>query len=73
MDTLKQRFRRLRLPAGNGNGLEALDPVSVTIRAWGSEVVVAGWDDSFTRDEVEVSAMTLEEIFLSLVGQEGAK
>ncbi|MFL6198101.1 MAG: ABC transporter ATP-binding protein [Thermoanaerobaculia bacterium] len=73
MDTLKQRFRRLRLPAGNGQELEALAPVSSTTRAWGSEVVVAGWDESFAREEVEVSAMTLEEIFLSLVGQEGTR
>ena len=72
MDTLKQRFRRLRLPAGDGHGLEALEPVSVTTRAWGSEVVVAAWDDSFEGEDVEVAAMTLEEIFLSLVG-EGTK
>jgi ABC-2 type transport system ATP-binding protein len=73
MDTLKQRFRRLRLPAGNGHKLEALGPVSVTNRAWGSEVVVAAWDEDLADEDVEVSAMTLEEIFLSLVGQEGAK
>ena len=73
MDTLKERFRRLRLPSGNGHGLEALAPVSVTTRAWGSEVVVAAWDEEFSGEDVEVSAMTLEDIFLSLVGQEGAR
>lgn len=76
MDTLKQRFRRLRLPAGDGihgGGLAALEPVSVTTRAWGSEVVVAAWDEAFARGEIEVSALTLEEIFLSLVGQEGGR
>ena len=74
MDTLKQRFRRLRLPPGDRKGIEALKPVSSVTRPWGTEVVVSGWDDSFERDEredVEASAMTLEEIFLTLVGQEG--
>jgi ABC-2 type transport system ATP-binding protein len=72
MDALKQRFRRLRLPPGDGHELAALQPVSTVTRAWGSEVVVAAWDESFEREEVEVAAMTLEEIFLSLVG-EGAR
>ncbi|HWM94754.1 MAG TPA: ABC transporter ATP-binding protein [Thermoanaerobaculia bacterium] len=77
MDTLKQRFRRVRLPSGNGSErLAALKPVSVTTRAWGSEAVVSGWDDDRVPEgleEAEVSALTLEEIFLSLVGQEGAR
>lgn len=74
METLKQRFRRLRLPPGNGDErLAALKPVSVTTRAWGSEAVVAAWDEAFAQEEVEVTALTLEEIFLSLVGQEGTR
>lgn len=72
MDALKQRFRRLRLPPGDGHDLAALQPVSTVMRAWGSEVVVAAWDESFAGEEVEVAAMTLEEIFLALVG-EGAR
>lgn len=74
MDALKQRFRRLRLPAGDGGwqaGLAALQPVSTVTRAWGAEAVVAGWDESVPSTEAEATAMTLEEIFLALVGQEG--
>ena len=67
MDTLKQRFRRLRLPSGDG--VETLKPVSSVTRPWGTEVVVSAWDDE--RDGLEAEAMTLEEIFLALVGQEG--
>lgn len=71
MDALKQRFRRLRLPPGDGNGVRDLGPVSSITRPWGTEVVVSAWDGERGREEVEAAAMTLEEIFLTLVGQEG--
>ncbi|HEX3131905.1 MAG TPA: ABC transporter ATP-binding protein [Thermoanaerobaculia bacterium] len=76
METLKQRFRRLRVTGAAGPApewapaIEALRPVSARARAWGWEAVVSAWDDdrppSGLPGEVEVSALTLEEIFLSL-------
>lgn len=80
METLKQRFRRLRVPGGIGAAgpapewsreLEALRPVSVTARVLGWEAVVSAWDEDRPPrlpGEVEVSALTLEEIFLSMAG-----
>lgn len=75
METLKQRFRRLRVSGGAplpewAPVLEALRPVSTATRAWGWEAVVSAWDEdrpsSGLPESVEVSALTLEEIFLSL-------
>lgn len=76
METLKQRFRRLRVSGASGPSpqwapvLEPLRPVSTATRAWGWEAVVSAWDEdrppSGLPEEVEVSALTLEEIFLSL-------
>jgi ABC-2 type transport system ATP-binding protein len=77
METLKQRFRRLRLPGATAPApewsqtLEALRPVSTATRAWGWEAVVSAWDDERPLDrpgqeEIEVSALTLEEIFLEI-------
>lgn len=80
METLKQRFRRLRVSGGVGAAgpapewsreLEALRPVSVTARVLGWEAVVSAWDEDRPPrlpGEVEVSALTLEEIFLSMAG-----
>ncbi len=75
METLKQRFRRLRI-AGKaetpdwGSDLERLRPVSPPVRSsWGWETVVSAWDDENPPGlgpSVEVSALTLEEIFLGL-------
>jgi ABC-2 type transport system ATP-binding protein len=72
METLKQRFRRLRVPGAKGPvpEIEALRPVSTATRAWGWEAVVSAWDEdrpaSGLPESVEVSALTLEEIFLSI-------
>lgn len=75
METLKQRFRRLRVSGGGGAGgslpaIEALRPVSTETRAWGWEAVVSAWDEdrppSGLPATVEVSALTLEEIFLAI-------
>jgi ABC-2 type transport system ATP-binding protein len=80
METLKQRFRRLRVPGANGPvpewspAVEALRPVSATARAWGWEAVVSAWDEDrppVLPESVEVSALTLEEIFLSMAAAEG--
>jgi ABC-2 type transport system ATP-binding protein len=74
METLKQRFRRLRVPGVSGPApewqpaLEALRPVSAMARAWGWEAVVSAWDEEIGISglTVEVSALTLEEIFLAM-------
>jgi ABC-2 type transport system ATP-binding protein len=78
METLKQRFRRLRVSGGGGafepapewrTALEALRPVSTAARAWGWEAVVSAWDGERPAglpEKVEVSALTLEEIFLAM-------
>jgi ABC-2 type transport system ATP-binding protein len=81
METLKQRFRRLRVSGGAGPApewsriLEALRPVSTATRAWGWEAVVSAWDvdrpPSGLPESVEVSALTLEEIFLVIAGTAG--
>jgi ABC-2 type transport system ATP-binding protein len=81
METLKQRFRRLRLPGAGepARELEALRPVAMTSGAWGWEAIVSGWDEerppARLEEDVEVSALTLEEIFLALVGpgREGSR
>jgi ABC-2 type transport system ATP-binding protein len=78
METLKQRFRRLRVSGGGPSpewapALEALRPVSTATRALGWEAVVSSWDEdrppAGLPEEVEVSALTLEEIFLSLAAE----
>jgi ABC-2 type transport system ATP-binding protein len=81
METLKQRFRRLRVsgaPAPEwSQTLETLRPVSTTARALGWEAVVSAWDEDRPPglpEEVEVSALTLEEIFLAMsTGPEGLR
>jgi ABC-2 type transport system ATP-binding protein len=69
VETLKRRFRRLSFPAGEAPELAHLAPVAVASRGWRVEAVVSGWDDEHPAlPAAEVSALTLEEIFLALVG-----
>jgi ABC-2 type transport system ATP-binding protein len=74
METLKRRFRRISLPAGEEAAprLAGLAPVAVASRGWRVEAVVSGWDDEISvlppGEPAEVSALTLEEIFFALVG-----
>jgi ABC-2 type transport system ATP-binding protein len=79
LEGLKGRFRRIRFPAGGEDpglaglaGLADLDPVRVTRSGWGTEAVVARWDEERMASPTlprgaEVSALTLEEIFLAVV------
>ncbi|HKV07401.1 MAG TPA: ABC transporter ATP-binding protein [Thermoanaerobaculia bacterium] len=73
MEALKVRFRRISFPRGRERELETLAPVAVASLGWGVEAVVSNWDDErFTGpDEAEVSALTLEEIFIAVAGEEG--
>jgi len=72
-ESLKGRFRRIRFPAGGEDGdltaLAGLAPVSVTSSAWGTEAVVARWEEGQEERAprgAEISALTLEEIFLAV-------
>lgn len=61
--------------AGSAAGLAGLRPLTVAHRSWGAEAVVAFWDEDRFADRpegmlprgAEVSALTLEEIFLAVV------
>jgi len=80
METLKRRFRRVSFPrsqAADVSRLEALAPVAVAARGWEVEAVVSNYDEErFSalppagQDGAEVSALTLEEIFIALTGEE---
>jgi len=73
LESVKQRFRRIRFPAAAGEsgalpGLDELAPVAVASRNWGVEAVVTRWNEERTAPRgAEVSALTLEEIFLAVV------
>jgi ABC-2 type transport system ATP-binding protein len=81
MESLKDRFRRISFPAGDTAAPEReiaeLVPVAVAARGWGVEAVVSNYDEErFTRTRpavanqgVEIAALTLEEIFIALVGE----
>jgi len=73
LESLKGRFRRIRFPAGGEEagigGLAGLAPVSVASSAWGTEAVVARWEEGQEERAprgAEISALTLEEIFLAV-------
>jgi len=72
LESVKQRFRRIRFAAagaaGDLPGLAELAPVAVASRGWGVEAVVTRWnEESLAPRGAEVSALTLEEIFLAVV------
>jgi ABC-2 type transport system ATP-binding protein len=74
METLKHRFRRLSFPSAEREPqLAALAPVAVASRGWGIEAVVANYDEERLgapgNDGPEVSALTLEEIFIALTDE----
>jgi len=74
IETLKRRFRRISFPPGSEESPQLADlaPVALTSRGWRVEAVVSGWDDERSAlpagADAEISALTLEEIFLALVG-----
>jgi ABC-2 type transport system ATP-binding protein len=85
LESLKRRFRRISFPpaspapADRAARLAALEPVAVAARGFRTEAVVARWDEERFAvtgpgngsGDVEVSALSLEEIFLALVGGAG--
>jgi len=73
METLKHRFRRLSFPRSRESAvarLEALAPVAVASRGWEVEAVISNYDEERlpAADDPEVTALTLEEIFIALTG-----
>ncbi|HTQ80794.1 MAG TPA: ABC transporter ATP-binding protein [Thermoanaerobaculia bacterium] len=75
LESLKRRFRRISFApaeADRARSLTRLEPVAVAARGFRTEAVVARWDEERSPGEVhgaaEVSALTLEEIFLAMVG-----
>lgn len=81
VETLKSRFRRIRF-ANQPVALSAATLIAANVRRWGNgtEAIVTNYDDlAFERFRTEagvtnadVSAMSLEEIFVAVAGEEGA-
>jgi len=82
VETLKSRFRRIRF-ASQPVALSSAALIAANVRQWGSgtEAIVTNYDDlAFERFRTEagvmnaeVSAMSLEEIFVAVAGEEGAQ
>jgi ABC-2 type transport system ATP-binding protein len=85
VEALKRNFRRIRYGnrltetrTGFGTELDAFEAVQVRVRGWGVDAVVSNFDESsFDRfrqldgvEDAESSAMSLEEIFLAIAGEE---
>ena len=80
VETVKQRFRRIRF-AAQPMQLAQAELIAANVRQWGNgtEAVITNYDDvqfARLRESVtaEVSTMSLEEIFIAVTGEEkGAK
>jgi ABC-2 type transport system ATP-binding protein len=85
IEELKRRIRRIALPRAGagmwtqaGKALAGFAPLRQVAHAWGVETVVTDYDDErFARwrgspagRTAEVASLTLEEIFVALVGEE---
>ena len=73
MEALKTRFRRVSFPRSREAAvgrLTALAPVAVASRGWEVDAVVSRYAEEHlpVEDGPEVSALTLEEIFIALTG-----
>jgi ABC-type multidrug transport system ATPase subunit len=79
-DTLKARFRRLRLPAGVAPDWGSFTVVATESQPWGQEAIVSDFDEDrlqalralHNENAPEVVGLTLEEIFLAVCGKKGA-
>ena len=82
LDALKGRFRRIRFSGPTGD--PAFDPFSTVVvsrRDWGVDAVVSNFDEerlegfrkAHEGGDVEVGSLSLEEIFVALLGDEEAK
>ena len=85
LETVKSRFRRIRYGnrmtetrMEYGTELDAFDALRVRVRGWGIDAVVSNYEDgAFERFrssdgvvDAEAAAMSLEEIFLAVAGEE---
>ena len=80
VEALKSRFRRIRFPS-QPVALETVQLKTAQVRSWGSgaEAIVSNYDDLVYErlrgtagfGASEVSAMTLEEIFIAVAGEKG--
>jgi ABC-2 type transport system ATP-binding protein len=88
LEALKARFRRIRYVnritetrTDFGNELDAFDALRVQVRGWGIDAIVTNFDEAaFERframdgvENVSAEALSLEEIFVALVGEEKGK
>jgi ABC-2 type transport system ATP-binding protein len=82
LEDLKHRFRRIRCGgSGDSFSFEPFEEVTVVERDWGREAVVSNYTEEqleafgarTSGTDVEVGALSLEEIFLSVVGRPGAR
>jgi len=84
MEALKSRFRAVRWtgasePAADPPSLAALSPLRVRRDAWGVEAVVSAFEEAafahliqdLSPAQAEASPLSLEELFIALVGEEG--
>ena len=78
LELLKSRFRRVRF-AARPVALANSNLATAAVRAWGNgtEAVITNYDDLAmerlgTSEVAEVSAMSLEDIFVAVAGEEGA-
>ncbi len=76
LESLKRRFRRLSSAGGEelrGAEVERLAPLGVGRRAFQTEAVVSRFDEAnagkLAAEAVEVSSLSLEEIFLAVAGE----
>ncbi len=76
MDSLKERFRRLR--CAPGGSWEPFAPATAVEREWGREAVVTNFSEERLAEfaargggDVEVGAVALEDIFLAVAGAGG--
>lgn len=77
VDTLKARFRRVRFAKPVAQELEQVGLRTARVYSWGSgtEAVVTNFDsvERLTTAPADISPMSLEEIFIAVAGEEGAR
>lgn len=88
LEALKARFRRIRYAnrmtetrTEFGNELDAFEAVRVQVRGWGIDAIVSNFaEDAFARframdgvENVSAEPLSLEEIFIAIVGEEKGK
>jgi ABC-2 type transport system ATP-binding protein len=82
LEDLKGRFRRIRLmgPAASGVDWGPFETLAATAREWGAEALVTNFSDEALAAfqarvgaaDLEVASLSLEEIFVALVGRKEA-